>query len=92
LSRPRTPRTLFSGSKLYISTARDKAAEILGKSPVTNKMPKTYTLDSYFIREKALTKYGLQTDLQKRIDLSIMTLIARCNLPISIVDHPGFVE
>jgi hypothetical protein len=55
-------------------------------------MPKTYTLDSYFIREKALTKYGLQTDLQKRIDLSIMTLIARCNLPISIVDHPGFVE
>lgn len=75
-----------------LSTAQDKAREILGKSPMATKMPKTTTLDSYVIRERSLTKYPAQSDLQKRIDLTIMTLIARCNLPLSIVDNPGFVE
>jgi len=79
-------------SEIELYKAEDEAKTILGKKPSVKKMPKTNTLQNYYESQPSLVKYHPQSELQKRIDLTIMTLIARCNLPISLVDHPGFQE
>lgn len=79
-------------SEKELASAVDQAREILGKKPQSRKMPFTKTLHDYFDTNPSLTRYPMQSESQKRIDLAIMTYIARCNLPISTVDHPGFIE
>ena len=87
-----TDTSLVITSQKELASAEDKAREILGKSPQVRRMPKTKTLESYFEKQPSHVKYPVQSESQKRIDLAIMTYLARCNLPLSTVDHPGFKE
>lgn len=87
-----TDTSLVITSQKNLASAEDKAREILGKSPQVRRMPKTKTLESYFEKQPSLVKYPPQSESQKRIDLATMTYMARCNLPMSHADHPGFKE
>lgn len=72
--------------------ATDESRDILGKAPLTRKMPVTRTLHHYFEKQSNLEKYPGTSERQKRIDLEIMTYLARSTLPLSHVDRPCFKE
>jgi len=55
------------------------------------KRPKATSLDQYF-RQNNIVKFPLDSISQKKHDLDLMTLMARCNLAFEFVDSPGWRE
>lgn len=75
-----------------LGEAQDAAREILNKPPLARKGPETKTIEDYFLSQQALEPWKPNSARQRRVDLSLMLMIARCGLPFSLMDHPGFTE
>lgn len=72
--------------------AQDVARDILNKPPLTRKGPETLPIDTYFQSHRELEPWKPNSTRQRRADLDLMLMIARCGLPFAIVDQPGFKE
>jgi len=75
-----------------LGAAQDEARDILNKPPLTRKGPETMSIDTYFQSHRELEPWKLNSTRQRRADLDLMLMLARCGLPFSLVDQPGFKE
>jgi hypothetical protein len=57
-----------------------------------SKRPVTKDIREAFGWDRKPKKYPTGSQQQLRWDMEIMKLLAACNLPYSLVDHPGFKE
>jgi hypothetical protein len=83
--------------KVYACTkeygeAQDKAREILNKPPLARKGPRVKPIDQYFPAQESLDKWKKNSPRQRRVDLEMMLCFARCGLPFSLADHPGWIQ
>lgn len=75
-----------------LGESQDLAREILNKPPLARKGPETKTIEDYFQSQQALEPWKPNSTRQRRVDLSLMLMLARCGLPFSLMDHPAFTE
>jgi hypothetical protein len=69
--------------------AMDEVNEVKGKK-TPPKRPVNRDIREAFGWAQPLNKYGSSNPNQLRWDIEITRLLAACNLPFSLVDHPGF--
>jgi hypothetical protein len=84
-------KEVYESSKKY-AEAQDQARDILNKPPLARKGPSVKRIDQYFSTQDTLEKWKKNSARQRRVDLELMLCFARCGLPFSLADHPGFVQ
>jgi len=83
---------VYTSSK-QLDAAQAQARVILEKPPLARKGPSTRTIDSYLTTDaKKIEKWKVNSHHQRRLDIEITLFLARCGLPFSLVEQPGFIQ
>ena len=72
--------------------AQDEIRALGGTLQIPKQVSLTMPIDKFLARKQAPVKYKKTGDLQRRLDLEIMTLVATSNLPFSFIDSKPFVR
>ena len=72
--------------------AQDQVRALAGTSQAPKQNTLTMPIDKFLARKQAPVKYKKTGDLQRRLDLEIMTLVATSNLPFSFISSKPFIR